>query len=101
MARKGRVSTQSPCCTFGTVHVLDPEEVDLSVSGGSSIFFGKRRRVPVFELSQGHDRGKQRRPGVGRLLVNRPIATVALIPQPLVLFAAGAAAGALGEFYNA
>jgi len=41
------------------------------------------------------------RPSFGRLLVNRPLAVVALIPQPLVLFGAGAAAGALGKTLTA
>ena len=101
MARKGRSSPQRPCCTFNSVQIRDPIDADLSASIGSSISSGRHRRGPVFELSQGHDRGKHRRPGIGRLLVNRPIAAVALIPQPLVLFGAGAAAGALGQSYNA
>ena len=53
-------------------------------------------RQPVFELSRGKHRGRCK-PNFGRLLVKRPVAAVALIPEPAVLFTAGAVAGALGE----
>lgn len=49
----------------------------------------------LFELSTSEG-SRDRRPSVGNLLVRRPVAAVALLPQPLVLFSAGAFAGALG-----
>lgn len=58
---------------------------------------GTSRRIPelTFELSSAS--GSVEKPRIGRLLVRRPVAAVALVPQPLVLFTAGALAGALGE----
>lgn len=50
---------------------------------------------PVFELSRCQRRQKGK-PAFGRLLFKRPVAAVALVPEPAVLFAAGAVAGALG-----
>jgi hypothetical protein len=50
--------------------------------------------TPLFELSESCCAGK--RPSVGRLLVRRPIAVLAVIPKPAVLFTAGAVAGAIG-----
>jgi len=97
MSKKGRLSTQRPRCSFSTVDIRDTTNADLCGSEDRRSTSG-RRCGPVFELSEGHSRGLQvhSRPSFGRLLVNRPLAVVALIPQPLVLFGAGAAAGALG-----
>lgn len=50
----------------------------------------------VFNLSSVSDQ-RAEQPRLGKLLVRRPVAAVALLPQPLVLFSAGACAGALGE----
>ncbi len=56
-----------------------------------------RRSVPVFELSEACCCGKG--PSPGELLVRRPIAALALVPKPLVLFTAGAVAGAIGKIF--
>ena len=52
------------------------------------------RQQPVFELCHSRRAGKQ--PEFGELLMRRPVAAVALVPQPIILFSAGAVAGALG-----
>ena len=52
------------------------------------------RQQPVFELACSRRAGKQ--PEFGELLLRRPVAAVALVPQPIILFSAGAMAGALG-----
>lgn len=65
-------------------------EPSTSYSGGSNL---------VFDLSSEVDK-KEQRPRIGRLLVRRPVAAVALLPQPLVLFGAGACAGALGNLFH-
>ena len=49
----------------------------------------------IFEVSSSSERLPER-PSIGSLLVRRPVAAVGLLPQPLVLFSAGACAGALG-----
>ena len=41
------------------------------------------------------------RPQAGKLLVSRPLAALAVLPRPLVLFAAGAVSGAIGAQRNA
>lgn len=56
----------------------------------------KSMSVPVFELSEACCCRKG--PSAGELLVRRPVAMLALVPKPLVLFTAGAVAGAIGEF---
>ena len=50
----------------------------------------------IFELSAAAER-EAGELSIGRLLVRRPVAAVGLLPQPLVLFSAGACAGALGK----
>jgi hypothetical protein len=50
----------------------------------------------VFELAEVTERGGQV-PRFGELLIRRPVAATALLPKSVVLFTAGAVAGALGE----
>ena len=50
----------------------------------------------VFTLSSAGPKTSSRA-HIGNLIVKRPLAAVALLPQPLVLFSAGAFAGALGD----
>ena len=50
----------------------------------------------VFELAEVIERGGQV-PRFGELLIRRPVAATALMPKSVVLFTAGAVAGALGE----
>jgi len=94
---KCRCLTQRPEYSFESFEVANTLSTDLCASEGQRV--SVRRCGPIFELSKGPGREafEDRRPNVGKLLVNRPVAAVALIPKPLVLFAAGAAAGALGE----
>lgn len=54
------------------------------------------RRQPVFELSQAK-RSRHGKPQLGQLLIKRPVAAIALVPEPAILFTSGAIAGALGE----
>eukprot|EP00884_Botryococcus_braunii_P015171 jgi/Botrbrau1/23655/Bobra.55_2s0038.1 len=55
--------------------------------------------TPIFEISE--TCSAVDRPGVGQLLLRRPIAVLALIPKPAVLFTAGAVAGAIGKTLTA
>lgn len=55
------------------------------------------RRQPVFTLAQGGAR-RRGKPSLGTLILKRPIAAVALVPEPAILFTAGAVAGAFGTF---
>lgn len=48
----------------------------------------------IFEVSEGQQ--GRRKPDFVQLLTRNPVAAVALIPDPLVLFSAGALAGAIG-----
>ena len=50
----------------------------------------------VFELAEITERGGQV-PRFGELLIRRPVAATALLPKSVVLFTAGAVAGALGD----
>ncbi len=51
--------------------------------------------TPMFELGEVSSRSNQA-PKFGELLVRRPVAATALLPNSVVLFTAGAVAGALG-----
>ena len=51
--------------------------------------------MPVFELGQVLE-GSSQNPRFGDLIIRRPTAAVALLPNSAVLFTAGAVAGALG-----
>jgi len=51
--------------------------------------------TPQFELGEVSSRSSQA-PKFGELLVRRPVAATALLPKSVVLFTAGAVAGALG-----
>jgi hypothetical protein len=97
MSAKCTFSTQRSRCSSSSVEVVNALITDLCASKGLEV--SARRRGPVFELSEGQGREAigDRRPIFGKLLVKRPLAAVALIPQPVVLFAAGATAGALGK----
>ncbi len=55
-----------------------------------------RSGTPVFELAAAAPAGSAHNIDMGRLLVRRPVAAVALVPKSALLFAAGAVAGALG-----
>ena len=50
----------------------------------------------MFELGEALDRSN-RGPKFGELLIRRPVAATALLPNSAVLFTAGAVAGALGK----
>lgn len=53
--------------------------------------------APVFELAAAPAIGSTQDIDLGKLLMRRPVAAVALVPKSGVLFAAGAVAGALGD----
>ena len=55
------------------------------------------RRSPR-QLRGGGKARAQDGPGLGHLLQHRPLAALALVPNTVVLFVAGAASGALGEY---
>lgn len=55
-----------------------------------------RTGAPVFELAAAVPAGSAQNVDLGRLLVRRPVAAIALVPKSALLFAAGAVAGALG-----
>lgn len=87
-ARFEPLSCTNPADKFGRVATTWAELQGLSrVQGG-------KHTAPVFEISESCCTGKG--PGVGKLLFRRPIAVLALIPKPAVLFTAGAVAGAIG-----
>ena len=70
--------------------------VSLDLSGAQLACLDARRKKgadPCFEMATADTK---RRLSARSLLVHRPVALVALVPQPLVLFLAGASAGALG-----
>lgn len=52
--------------------------------------------APVFELAAAAPAGSAQNVDLGKLLVRRPVAAIALVPKSALLFAAGAVAGALG-----
>jgi Mitochondrial carrier protein len=57
---------------------------------------------PLFELAAVDDRDQDiRRAQTGRILLRRPVAALALVPRPAVLFLAGALAGAIGKTLTA
>ncbi|BDA48379.1 probable envelope ADP,ATP carrier protein, chloroplastic [Coccomyxa sp. Obi] len=60
-----------------------------------------RTGAPVFELAAAAPAGSAQNVDLGRLLVRRPVAAIALVPKPALLFAAGAVAGALGKTLTA
>ena len=68
--------------------------VERSRSEPSTSYLGSSNSI--FELCSS-PQGASEKSHLGRLLVRRPVAAVALLPQPLVLFSAGACAGALGK----
>ena len=73
----------------------------LTCTEGEFARTGTRKRhgtavAPVFELAEVTERGGQV-PRFGELLIRRPVAATALLPNSVVLFTAGAVAGALGE----
>ncbi len=53
-----------------------------------------KRKAPIFEIAENCCTKKG--PSVKQLLLRRPLAVLALIPKPAVLFTAGAVAGAIG-----
>ena len=71
--------------------VLSRQQSSLGTSTSSADANIARCPVPVFELAAGNNM-----PTVGQLLLHRPVAALALVPKPVVLFTAGALAGAIG-----
>ena len=55
-------------------------------------------RQPVYEIAEAED---LQAPGVGQLVFRRPVAALALVPRPVVLFIAGAIAGGIGKALSA
>ena len=72
-------------------HAICSCDFGAEVAGGHS-----SKHTPVFELGQVVEGGSHV-PRFGDLIVRRPTAAVALLPQSAVLFTAGAVAGALGR----
>lgn len=98
MRKKCRPCTETQLATFnyGLSSSTRNDFLQLEKVSGNSDSRGVRDANLLFVLSS-TDSVEKRRFRIAGLLVKRPLAAVALLPQPLVLFSAGALAGAIGK----